>query len=207
MSTPRTEKRAVSRWDVGALALFAVAGLAIIVTTVVGAVIRIVEVLRGTDVPVYAVFDGTPAEAPIGPDGAPVTVTLDAATVIAPTLQPASIGALIVQQVIVMGATTVAVSALIWLALNLVRQRVFSPTNTVLVSVAGFSGLAGVFLSPFFGNMGANGAIALISDRTVDNHSLMVDLGTYVLFCFVVAIACLVFAVGQRLQREQEGLV
>jgi hypothetical protein len=207
MSSPRTDKPAVSRWDAAAITIFIVAGAAIVIATAVAAVLRIVEVLPGTNVPVYAVFDGTPAEAPIGPDGAAVTVRLDAATIIAPELPVASTAALVIQQVVVMVATAVAVGALLWLAVNIVRQRVFSATNTVLVSVAGFSGLAGAFLAPFFGNMGANGAFAWISDRTFDNATMQVDLAPYTLFAFVVGIVCLVFTVGQRLQRDAEGLV
>lgn len=207
MTSPGTPKPPVSRWDAGAIILFMLAGVAIIVVTAVGALLRILEVLPGTNVPVYAVFDGTPADAPIGPDGASAPVALEGAMVIAPELPGASVAALVIQQVVLILTITVAVSALLWLASNILRQRVFSPTNTVLVAVAGFVGLAGAFLVPFFGNMGANGAFARISDRTFDNVSLQVELGPYVLFAFVVAIVCLVFTVGQRLQRETEGLV
>jgi len=207
MTTPRTEKPAVSRWDVGAIVLFMLAGAAIIVVNAVGAVLRIIEVLPGTNVPVYAVFDGTPAQAPIGPDGAPVPVSLEAAMITAAELPGPSVAALVIQQIVVILAVTIAVSALLWLALNILRQRVFCRTNTVLVAVAGFAGLAGAFLSPFFGNMGTNGAFARISDGTFDNVILQVELGPYILACFVFAIACLAFTVGQRLQRDAEGLV
>ncbi|GGH47081.1 hypothetical protein [Microbacterium album] len=207
MSSSRQEKPTVSRWDAAALALFALAGAAIVITTIIGAVIRIGEVLPGTNVPVHAVFNGTPAEAPIGPGGDAVIVELESATLIAPTLPAASVGALVIQQLVLVAAVTLVVGALLWLSINIIRQRVFSPTNTVLVAVAGFAGLAGAFLVPFFGNMGANGAFAQISAGTFDNVILQVEIGPYILAAFVVAVACLAFTVGQRLQRDTEGLV
>jgi hypothetical protein len=75
------------------------------------------------------------------------------------------------------------------------------------VGTAGIVGVLGFAAVPFLGNMGANAAFAQLSDRTFDNVVMSVDLFPYVLGAFVAALAATVFAVGDRLRREAEGLV
>jgi len=55
--------------------------------------------------------------------------------------------------------------------------------------------------------MAANGAFALVSDRTFDNVVMSVDLSTILLLAFISGLLSTVFAVGHRLQGETEGLV
>jgi len=207
MSPETTSPRAVSRSDAGALIGFMISGAVIAVWVVISAVRRVLEVIPNRDVPVTAVFEGTPAQAPLGPDGATVTVQLTTARLIAPELPAASVAALVIEQIVLVATVLIAVGALLWLTKNIVRGTIFSRTNTALVSTAGIAGLIGFCAVPFFGNMGANGAFARISDRTFDNAILSVDLFPLLLLAFIAALASTVFTVGARLQRETEGLV
>lgn len=198
---------AVSRGDAVALWAFMAAGVVIAAWAVWSAVARIIEVLPNRDVPVLAEFAGTSADAPIGVDGAPVAVELDRAFITAPSLPVASLWALVLQQVVVMVAVVGVVVCLVWLARNVSRSVVFSRTNTVLVTTAGITGLLGWFAVPFLGNMAANGAFAVLSERTFDNVILSVEPFALILAAFVVALLGTVFVVGERLQRDTEGLV
>ncbi len=207
MSPQTKTERALSRPDAAALIGFMVSGAVIAVWVVVNAVRRVLEVIPNRDVPVTAVFDGTPAQAPLGPDGAAVTVELATARLIAPELPVASVIALVIEQIALVATVLVVVGALLWLTKNIVRGTIFSRTNTALVSTAGIVGLLGFCAVPFFANMGANGAFAWISDRTFDNAVMSVDLFPLLLLAFIAALASTGFTVGDRLQRETAGLV
>lgn len=205
MSTVDTYKQ--SRGDTFGLYTFMIAGVAIAAVTTWAAVARIIEVLPNRDVTVFADFSGTIASAPIGPNGAPVDVELDTALITAESLPGASVAALVIQQIVLALTVIVVAGCLVWLCRNIVRGQVFSRTNTVLVTTAGFTALAGFALTPFFGNMGANGAFARLSDRTFNNVILAVDPFQLIMVAFVVALASTVFVVGDRMRRDTEGLV
>jgi hypothetical protein len=207
MTAQTSSPRLMSRGDAVAMVVFMMAGAAIAVVTLIGAVIRISEVLPGSDVDVYAEFAGTPAHAPIGVDGADVTVALDTAWITAPTLPTFSVVALVIQQIALAVAVTAVVACLLAVTWNILRGRMFSRTNTRLVTGAGFFGLLGFAAVPFFGNMGANGAFAELSENTFDNVVMSVDLFPLVGAAFVAALATMTFTVGDRLRRDTEGLV
>ncbi|GAA1855765.1 hypothetical protein ACFQZV_03660 [Microbacterium koreense] len=204
-SPPRT--RTVSRWDAVGMAFYALLGIALVVATTVTAVIRIVEVVANDGVRVFAQFAGTPADAPIGPDGTPVEIELDTAWLVAPELPVASVGALVIEQVVIVAAVAVVVFCLLMLMWNTLRGQVFSRGNTTLVATAGIAGFVGVAAAPFFGNMGANGAFAWISDRTFDNVILSASPVQLLGLGFIISLAITVFTVGDRLQRDTKGLV
>lgn len=201
--TPSRMKRS----DAVGLWVWLALGAGLIIGTIVQAVIRVGEVLGGGEVRVFAQFAGTMADAPIGPDGAPVAVELDTAYLIAPELPLASIGALVIEQIVVVVTVATVVTCLLLLMRSVLRGQVFSRRNTRLVSIASVAGFAGVGLAPFFGNMGANGAFAWISDRTFNNVILSADVTLIFGIAFIASIAVTTFTVGDRLQRETEGLV
>jgi len=207
MNAQSRSDRALTRGDGIALLLLAIAGAVIAVVAVVQAIVRIVEASRGGELSVLAVFNGTPGTAPIGVNGAELPVLLEQAYVTVPSLQPAALGALIIQQAIGAIAIVAVVACLLLLAVSMLRGRVFSRRNTALVATASITGLLGVALYPFFGNIAANGAFALLSDRTFDNVVMSVDLSTILLLAFISGLLSTVFAVGHRLQGETEGLV
>jgi hypothetical protein len=202
-----TTTQPIKRADAVGLWIFMAAGAAIAIWVTWAAAARIIEVLPNRDVTVLAPFAGTPAEAPIGPGGAPVPVELEQAMLTVPELPIAAVWAIVIQQVVLVVAVVAVVVALIWLSRNVSRGRVFSRTNTVLVATAGLVGLLGYFAVPFFGNMASNGAFAVLSDRTFDNVIMTLEPFALVLSAFVVALLSTVFAIGERLQRDTEGLV
>ena len=208
MQTTRTDPtHTITRADAVGLWLFIAAGAAIAVWVTWSAVARIMEVLPNRDVDVLAVFAGTPAEAPIGPDGALVGVQLVQAVLTVPELPIAAVWAIVIQQVVLVAVVVAVVTALIWLSRNVARGATFSRTNTVLVATAGTVGLLGYFAVPFFGNMASNGGFAAVSDHTFENVIGTIDPFALVLAAFVVALMGTVFAIGERLQRETDGLV
>ncbi|WP_438854022.1 hypothetical protein [Agromyces sp. M3QZ16-3] len=203
----RTQPRTPSRGDIVGIRAFMVAGVAIVAWAVVSAAIRIAEALTSGDVRVLAEFAGTPADAPIGPGGAPVAIELDRAFLLTDELPVASLVSLVAAEVAFAATITIVVACLVMLSASTLRGRVFSRRNTRLVATAGGAGLIGAAAVPFFGNMAANGAFARISDGDFDNVIMAVDLMPYVLGAFVVAIIATAFSVGERLQRDTEGLV
>lgn len=204
---PRTAPRTPSRADRIGIWAFMLAGVGIVAWAVVGAALRIAEALTARDVRVLAEFAGTPAEAPIGPDGAAATVELDRAFLFTDELPMASLVALVTAEVVFAVTVAVVVACLLLLSAATLRGQVFSRRNTRLVGTAGVVGLLGSAAVPFFGNMAANGAFARISERTFENVVMAVDLMPYVLGAFIVAIISTAFSVGERLQRDTEGLV
>jgi len=212
MSNPITAERPAQRSipspsDRGAIIAFMILGAAIIVWTVVVAVRRIVEAVISPTVSVLGEFAGTPAQAPIGPGGSLVEVELDRAVLSTAELPAASLDALVIGEIAVALSVTVVIVCLLLLSTSLLRGHIFSRRNTWLVGTAGVVGLMGAAASPFFSNMAANGAFAAISDREFENVIINLDLFPYLIACFIVAIIVMTFSIGERLQRETEGLV
>ncbi len=208
MTTPRMPRAGIlSRGDAIAMGAFMLAGAVIAVATVIASVVRVIEVLPGREVAVFAEFAGTSAEAPIGPGGALVPVVLDTAYVTAPELPGVAVAALVIGQVVLALTVVGVVGCLLVLAWNILRGRMFGKANTLLVATAGMTAVIGYALVPFFGNMGANAAFAAVSDQTFDNVVMSVDLFPLLLLVFVGALATTTFTVGARLQRDTEGLV
>ncbi|WP_403022667.1 hypothetical protein [Salinibacterium sp. GXW1014] len=196
-----------SRADVVAMAFFMLMGGVFAIMTLVQCVQRTIEVLAGDGVRVFAEFIGTPADAPIGPGGAARVVELDSAWILPDALPAASVWALVIEQVLIAASVVTVIASLLALLWNVLRGRVFSRANTRLILTAGFAGFLGSALAPFFANMGANGAFAQISDGTFNNVVQSVEVMPLFAVAFLAALGGTVFGVGERLQRETEGLV
>ncbi|MGJ9423083.1 DUF2975 domain-containing protein [Aeromicrobium sp. CF3.5] len=193
--------------DRRALQLFAVLGAVIAVIVTWRAIARIIEVLPNRDVTVTGVFEGTPATAPIGPAGESVGVELQRATLTVPSLPAASLGSVVIGQVLLAVGVTVIVACLIGLTRELAAGRIFSTLSTRLVTVASVMAVVTYAGVPFFDNMAANGAFARLSDRTFDNAPMAADLTGLVVAGFGAALASTVFAIGNRIRRDAEGLI
>ena len=199
--------RLMSRADAVSMGVFMIAGIAIAAWTLIAATLRIIEVLGGGALRVYAEFAGTPAEAPIGPGGAARTIELDSGWLLTSELPAASVAALVIEQAMLAATVLTVVGCLLALTWNILCGRMFSRANTRLVTIAGLTGIAGMFIVPFFANMAANGAFATVSNREFDNVILSMDLFPFILLAFIAALASTVFGIGDRLQRETEGLI
>lgn len=196
-----------SRSDRAALWIFVAAGAIIAGTVAVSAAIRIGEFLRGGAVNVAAEFIDQRAAAPIGPGGAEVQLRLDRA-ILHTDLPAASVAAGVIGQLILAATFATVILCLILLSRRLVAGKVFGRSSTRLVVTAGMTGLIGSAAVRFFDNMVANGAIALVSDREYSGNAILsITPFPFVVAAFAVALICSVFAIGDRLQRDQEGLV
>lgn len=207
MSQMTAPERTLSSGDRFALMFMMIAGAGLALGAIVSAVVRIVDVLTADSVEVLAEFVGTPALAPIGVDGAGVTVALETAVLTVADLPVASLWSIVIQQVLMVATVVIVLTCLLLLSRSVLRDRVFSRTNTRLVTTAGLTALLGAAAYPFFGNMAANGAFAALSDGTFDNVLMSVDVSSLLMLGFIAALASTVFTVGARLQRETEGLV
>ncbi|GIT79771.1 hypothetical protein LLS1_14400 [Leifsonia sp. LS1] len=196
-----------SRGDRVSIVAFIAAGVLLAAWSVIAAAVAIAEAAGNRDVRVLADFAGTPAQAPIGPGGAAREVELVTAYVTAPQLPAASFAALILREALGAGVVVAIVVCLVWLALNVLRGRIFSRTNTTLVATATIGGLIAWAAIALLNTMVANGAIARISDRDFDNPVMSLPLQPLLLLAFAASIVVTAFTVGDRMRRDTEGLV
>lgn len=200
-----TQERTLSRGDIGAMAVFIVAGVVIAGWTVWHAVVRIVELSVRRDVQVAVDFVGSPAEAQL-PSG-PLAVQLDRASVTVDSLGLMGAVPGILGQAAFALTILGVVTCLILLSRNILRGRVFGKVNTRIVMTGGFIGLLGAAASRFFDNMLANAAMAQLTDGLTNTAVISVEPFTFVLAAFALSVIGTVFVIGTRLQRETEGLV
>ncbi|MGM1017835.1 MAG: DUF2975 domain-containing protein [Actinomycetota bacterium] len=205
MSTPK--QTTLSRGDSGALIGFVLSGIAIAAWSTIASVMRIVELARGTDVPVFIEFFSRETEVDLEAGDGTVSVALDSAVLTAPQLTPIATVPGIIGQVVTIITVLAVVGCLILLARSILRGQVFSRRNTRLVMTTGFTGLVGIAASTFFDSMLANATVSIVTDNTIRNSVLTVEPFTFVLGAFIIAVIGTAFAVGDRLQRETEGLV
>lgn len=202
-----TKQGTLSRGDAGALIGFCIAGVAIAAYITVFSIIRIIELVSGGRVPVLVEFVDQPVEAPLGAGGADITLELDRAIMTADRLPPIATVPGIVGQVIQILTIVVVIGCLMLLARGILAGTVFSRRNTGLVTTAGITGLLGFAAVQFFDNMLANAAVAAVTDNSVDNAVISIEPFTFVLAAFIIAVISTAFAIGDRLQRETEGLI
>lgn len=205
MSTPK--QTTLSRGDSGALIGFVLSGIAIAAWSTIASVMRIVELARGTDVPVSIEFfsQETVIDLEAGSDTVPLA--LNSGVLTAPQLTPLATVPGIIGQVVSIVTVLTVIGCLTLLARSILRGRVFSRRNTRLILTAGFTGLVGIAASTFFESMLSNATVHIVTDNTIRNSVLTVEPFTFILGAFIIAVIGTAFAVGDRLQRETEGLV
>jgi len=203
-----TKDRTLSRGDSGALIGFCIAGALIAAYITVFSIMRIIQLARGVDVPVLVEFvsSKTPVDLPLS-TGASIPGGVDSATITASELPAIAAVPGIIGQVAQILTIVIVIGCLIMLARSVLTGRVFSRRNTALVATAGISGLIGFAAVRFFDNMLANAAVARITDNGIDNAVISVEPFTFILGAFVIALITTVFSIGDRLQRDTEGLV
>lgn len=177
-----------------------------IVATVVTTVSRLVEVAPGKDVPVVVALDGQKTMLPLGPGGAPVAGTLDAATVVVPDPAGATLFALWAQP-ITAGLTWIGLLVVAALfCMRLARAEVFTKSTAQLLYVGATILTAGYAFGALFTLMTSNGALAAVSDGTYDATSMTLSLAPAI-GVLALAAAGVAVQVGERLQQETAGLV
>lgn len=176
------------------------------VLAIVAAASRLTEVAPGTDIPVLVPLAAESASLPLGPDGAAVTVDVASATVVVADPSASTLFALWAQPLwlAVVVCTAMVLSAMFFL--RLARGRAFSSgAATIAFSGAGLvaaNWLAGSVLT----SVATNGALSAISDNTYQNWTLEFSLAP-ILGVLILAATGAALQIGERLQRETEGLV
>lgn len=205
MTSPKQDT--LSRGDTGALIAFCLAGVAIAAYITIFSLIRIVTLLGGASVPVMVEFVDQPVDVPLGAGGADITLELDRAAINASALPPIAVTTGVIGQILQIVTIVLVIGCLLLLARSILSGIVFSRRNTRLVMVAGLSGLFGYAAVQFFDNVLANATVASETDNAVHNAVISVEPFTFILAAFVISIIGTAFVVGDRLQRETEGLV
>lgn len=191
------------RWSLWA---FIVAGAVITVWTAAAGAARIIEVLGPGPVPVEVQFAGAPAEIATGAAGS-LPVEVESAVIRATELPGASLAAGVAGPIVTVLTTATIAICLALLAYSTLSGRVFSRRNTRLVTTAVLTGLIGFSIANLCSTMLANGAVAWATDRQLDNLVFAFEPATYIAVAFAGGLIAAVFAIGERLQRDTEGLI
>ena len=207
MKTSTSFRRFMSRADAAAMIVFMLAGAGIALTTLISAVVRISEVLSDQQVALFARFWETVVQVQIDPDVTSLPVDLDTGWFTTATVPAVSVVLLVVQQVVLALGVGSVIACLLLVAWSVLRGRVFGRTNTRLVTAAGIAGLLTLAVVPLLGDMAARAAFDEIAAGRLDYVAISVDIFPLILTAFVAALATTVFTMGERLQRDTEGLV
>lgn len=204
--TSTTTPTVLSRADrIGMYGTIAVAAAAAAATTW-GAVARLAEVIPGRDVPVLVPFLGETAPLPIGPDGAPIDVQVEQAIVTVPRPAPATQFALVAEPIVHGLAIVAGIALLALLCWNLARGRAFARANVRIVFWGAGVLTAGWFLGSLLTTMTVNGALSAVSDYGYDGITFSTNWAVPFAILAIAAVGA-AFQVGERLQRDTEGLV
>lgn len=203
MSTAST---ALSRADRVGMYLTVALGIAGAVATIWVTVARLAAVLSGHGIPVLVPFVDETADLPIGPGGARVAVDVDQAIVTVTDPAPATYFALVAGPIVTGLAILAGIVLLCLLCLNLARGRAFAASTVRIVFVGTGVLLGGWVLGSLFQTMGVNGTLAAVSDHQYDGVLFQTDFSAVFAALALGAIGA-AFQVGNRLQRETEGLV
>lgn len=183
-----------------------VIGAIAVAATVWGVVARLIEVLPGRDIPVLAPFVGESAELPIGPGGSAVKVAVEQAVVTVPSPAAATQFALVAEPIVTGLAIVSGIVMLALLCWNLARGRAFTRANTRILSWGSAVVAGGWLLGSLFQTMSVNGALSAVSDYGYDGITFSTNWAPF-FAVLVLAVIGAAFQVGERLQRDTEGLV
>lgn len=201
-----TETTTLSRGDRLAMYFTMLVGAVGIGAVAWSAIARVIEVAPGRQIPVLVPFADEPAQLPLGPDGSLVEVNVTEAVVTVPQPAPATQFALVAEPIVHAAAAIAGIVLLGLLAWNLARGRAFS-RSTVRVTWWGAGVLgAGWFFGSLLTNMTVNGALSAISDYSYDGIRFSASWLPFFAFLALGAIGG-AFQIGEKLQRETEGLV
>lgn len=195
----------LSRGDRGALWAFIFAGIALTTTTAVLAAIRISSLLGPGPTPIEVEFAGLPAETVVGTSTLSFDVT--SATLEVTELSPVALVAGIAAPALSTLVTATIAVCLIALAASLIRGQIFSKRNSRLVVTAGLTGIIGLVAVNVLKTVLANDVLFGATDGQSNYMVLRFEPGTYLLAAFVIALVSSVFVIGERMQRDSEGLV
>jgi hypothetical protein len=206
--TVTTDETRLSRGD--RLTMYFTIALGGVATGIVlwDAVARLLEVIPGRDVPVVVRFVGEPADLAIGQGGAAVDATVSQALVTVPQPAAATQFALVAEPIVHALAIIAGILLLGRFCWNLARGRVFARGTVRLVWWGAGVLTAGWFVGGILTKMTMNGALSAISRYEYEPDVSTVGTDWVPIFG-LLALAAIgaAFQIGEKLQRETEGLV
>jgi hypothetical protein len=189
-----------------AMYLSVVMAAAAIALTTWAVVERLVEVAPGHDIPVVVPLSDEQAPLPLGPNGAPVAVDVETATVIVADPAPATLFALWAQPIVLLLAVAAGMVVAAMFFLRVARGRVFEPGTTRLVIFGAGIVTGAWFVGSILTNMTTNGALSAISDYTYESVIFEADMAPLIWVLILGAVGG-ALQVGERMRRDTEGLV
>ena len=196
-----------SRGDRWALIAFVAAGIALVVATVVFGVRQVLSLLGSGPITVPVTFGDFEAPLAYGEADASLAVAVDTGTITVTEPTAALVAPGILGVIVTVILTAAVVACLVGLSISLLRGTIFSKRNSRLVTTAGITVLIGAALQKVLEVMQSNAALHLATGGEYDSVAVFVAPGSYLIAAFAIAMFCTVFVVGERMQRDQEGLV
>lgn len=171
-----------------------------------GMVQRLAEVAPGHDISVVVPLSGEQAPLPLGPDGAPVTVDVETATVVVADPAPATLLALWAKPIVQFLAVAAGMAVAAMFFVRVARGRAFERGTARLVFVGAGIVVGSWFVGGILTNMTTNGALSAISNYTYDSVRFAADLSP-LMWVLVLGAVGGALQLGERLRRDTEGLV
>lgn len=173
---------------------------------IIAAVQRVREVAAGGGIPVVVPLSGETVSLPLGPEGANVEAVVETATVRVSDPAPATLFALYAQPIWTALFTVAAIGVAALFFLKLARSHAFAGGAARLAYVGSGIVTIGWYGSTILTNMTTNGTLSAISDYTYESTTFEAGLGPFLVVLVLAAIGA-ALQIGERLQRETEGLV
>ena len=176
------------------------------IITVISTVARLVEVAAGSEIPVTVPLSDMSVGLPLGPNGSDVTAQVDSATILVSDPAPATLFALWAQPIWLALTVLAGLALASVFVLRVARGQVFTRGAVRLAMAGAFLIAIGWAGSLLFTSIATNGSLATVGEGTYDAVSIPVSLAPFLVFLFLGALG-IALQIGERLQRETEGLV
>ncbi|MGC4175528.1 hypothetical protein [Demequina sp.] len=196
---PTPSDRAALYLSIGVAAIGAVATIA---TTIA----RLVEVAPGKDVPVTVQLEEQTVGLPLGPNGALVDASVDTATIVVPHAEGATLFALWAQPIWLCLCVLAGLALAAMFFLRVARGQIFTKRASRLALYGALVVGAAWLGSGIFTAMAMNGALATVSDGTWDSGFIVVSFTPFLAILLLGGLGG-ALDIGERLQRDNEGLV
>ncbi|WP_194420566.1 hypothetical protein [Microbacterium abyssi] len=191
------------------LGMFATGAVSIGVASATGAVGAGIEIF-GSPVPVPLPVQGVAMTGLTGADGV-AAAEYTQSVVSLETLDAGVRWLLLAEAALPALATVIVCATLWWLGLSLIRQRAFRHSMAPMLGTAAIGLVVAGLLAPMFGAFGRAQVVEQLAASGVDTGDFWTFLYSADLapvgWGIALALVATAFEVGQRLQRETEGLV
>lgn len=191
------------------LGLVATGAVSIGVGAIMGAISAGIEIF-GSPVPVALPVEGAQMASLADADGI-LTAEYTQSVITVEALDAGTRWLLLAEATLPALATVIVCMSLWWLGLSLIRQRAFRRSMVPMLGTAAIALVVAGLLAPLFGAFGRAEAVEQLTASGADAREFWAFLVTVELapvgWGIALALVATAFEVGQRLQRDTEGLV